>query len=89
MRKDITALQIKPGEGFLKVGTAVQLNLFAVNKSGGTDLVPGTMAAWSSSDSRVGEMNRQGRLTPRGSGAVTITARYADREVAATFTVAE
>jgi hypothetical protein len=88
MRRDITALQIKPGEGVLKVGTAVQLNLFALNKSGGTDLIPGTTATWSSSDNRVGEINRQGRLTPRGPGAVTITASYANQKGVAAFTVA-
>jgi hypothetical protein len=87
VRKDITALQIKPGEGVLKVGTAVQLNLFALNKSGRADLVPGTMATWSSTDSRVGEMNGQGRLTPRGPGSVTVTATYADQKGVAVFTV--
>jgi hypothetical protein len=87
VRKDITALKIEPGEGVLKVGTAVQLNLFALTKSGRADLVPGTMAAWSSTDNRVGEMNSQGRLTPRGPGSVTITASYADKKVAAVFTV--
>jgi hypothetical protein len=88
MRRDITALQIKPSEGVLKVGTAVQLNLFALNKSGGTILVPGMTATWSSSESRVGEINSQGRLTPRAPGAVTITATYADQKGLAAFTVA-
>ena len=89
VRKDITALQIKPGDGVLKVGAAVQLNLFALNKSGHTDLVPGTMAAWSSTDRRVGEVNGQGRLTPRGAGSVTITATYADQKGLALFTVVD
>lgn len=87
MRRDLTALRIKPGEGVLKVGTSLQLNLFGVNKSGATELVPGTMATWSSRDGGVCEVNRQGRLTPRGPGAVTITAAYAGHEAVATFTV--
>ena len=86
MRKDITALELKPGDGVVKVGAAVQLNLFAVNKSGGSDLIPGTMASWSSSDPQIGEVNRQGRLTPRGPGTVTITASYAEKQVSAVFT---
>ena len=89
MRKDITALELKPGDGVVKVGTPVQLNLFGRDKRGGTDLIPGNMAAWSSSDDHVGEVNRQGRLTPRRAGAVTITATYADRTVIATFTVVD
>jgi hypothetical protein len=89
VRKDVTALQIKPGEGVLKVGTAVQLNLFALSKSGRAELVPGTMATWSSTDNRVAEMNGQGRLTPRGRGSVTITARCADKTVEAVFTVTD
>ena len=89
MRNDITALLIEPGDGIVKTGIAVQLKLFARNRRGGTDLIPGTMAAWSSEDNRVGEVNRQGRLTPRGAGQVTITASYADQTVAATFTVVD
>ena len=87
MRRDVTALQMKPGEGVLKVGAAIQLNLFALNKSGRADLVPGTMATWSSTDNRVAEMNGQGRLTPRGPGSVTITASYADKKAVGVFTV--
>ena len=82
-------LEMKPGDGIVKLGAAVQLNLYAKNRSGGVDLIPGTMAAWSSDDDRVGEVNRQGRLTPRGAGLVTITARYADKQVAAVFTVVD
>ncbi len=87
MRKDITGLEIRPGNGTLKVGTPVQLNLFAVNKSGGTDLIPGNMADWTSSSNQIGDVNRQGRLTPRRAGSLTITAAYADRKVAAVFDV--
>jgi hypothetical protein len=89
MRKDITALEMRPGDGVVKVGSAVQLNLFAIDKRGGVDLIPGNMAAWSSSDARVGEVNRQGRLTPRRAGSLTITATYADRNVLAVFTVVD
>jgi hypothetical protein len=89
VRSDITALQMKPGDGVVKVGAAVQLNLFAVDKRGGTDLIPGNMAAWSSSDARVGEVNRQGRLTPRRAGSLTITASYGGKSVLAAFSVVD
>jgi len=87
VRNDITALVMKPGDGAMKMGAPVQLNLFAQNRSGGLDLIPGITAAWSSDDVGVGEVNRQGRLTPRAPGQVTITARYANRSVAAVFTI--
>jgi hypothetical protein len=87
MRRDIVGLSVQPAAGVVKVGEHVQLNLFAENGSGRTDLIPGTMAAWSSSDRRLGEVNAQGRLTPRGAGSVTITATYAEKKVAAVFTV--
>jgi len=89
MRKDITALEMRPGDGVVKVGTAVQLNLFAIDKRGGIDLIPGNMAVWSSSDARVGEVNRQGRLTPRRAGSLTITATYAEKDVLGVFTVVD
>jgi hypothetical protein len=89
VRNDIAGLAIEPDHAVLKNGDAVQLNLFARTKRGGTDLIPGTMAAWSSDDSRVGEVNRQGRLTARGAGLVTITAAYVDRQVTAVFTVVD
>jgi hypothetical protein len=89
MRTDITALEMKPGDGVVKVGAAVQLNLFAADRRGGIDLIPGNMAAWSSSDDRVGEVNRQGRLTPRRVGALTITATYAGKSVLAVFSVVD
>ena len=73
----------------MKVGVAVQLNLFAIKGKGGTDLIPGNMAAWSTSDARVAEVNRQGRLTPRHAGSLTVTATYADRKVQAAFTVVD
>jgi hypothetical protein len=89
VRKDISALEVRPGDGVVRVGAAVQLNLFAVNRTGGVDLVPGNMATWSSGDAHIGEVNRQGRLTPRRPGALTITARYADKQAVATFTVVD
>ena len=73
----------------MKLGGAVQLNLFAHNSSGGVDLIPGNMAAWSSADSHVAEVSRQGRLTARGPGAVTVTASYGDKTVQASFTVVD
>jgi hypothetical protein len=87
VRKDITALEIRPGGGVVNLGKAVQLNLFAYNRSGGADLIPGNMAAWSSTDAGVGEVSRQGRLTPRAVGSVTITASYGDTQALAVFTV--
>jgi hypothetical protein len=87
MRNDITAVQMKPAGGDVKLGAAVQLNLFAVDRRGGVDLIPGNMATWSGSDDRIGEVNRQGRLTPRRAGSLTITASYADQNVRAVFTV--
>jgi hypothetical protein len=84
---DITALEIRPGGGEVKVGAAVQLNLFAARRHGRVDLIPANMATWLSSDGRIGEVNRQGRVTPRRAGSLTITASYADREVQAVFTV--
>ena len=89
MRNDITALELKPAGGVVKVGTAVQLNLFAANKSGRSALIPGNMATWSSSDNQRGEVNHQGRLTPRHVGAVTITAAYAAHQASAVFTVTD
>ena len=85
--KDVTALEMRPGSGALKVGVAVQLNLFALKRNGGTELILASMATWSSSDARVGEVSRQGRVTPRRPGSVTITAAHADKKVVAVFTV--
>ena len=89
MRNDITTLELKPRDGVVKVGGAVQLNLFAVKGSGRMDLIPGAMATWSSGDNRVGEVNRQGRLIARGAGSVTITATYTGQKAHAVFTVEE
>jgi uncharacterized protein YjdB len=89
VRIDIIALELNPGDGVLKVGTAVQLNLFARNRSGRLSLIPGNMAAWSSSDNQVGDVNRQGRLTPRRAGSVTITASTTDHRITAAFTVVD
>jgi hypothetical protein len=89
MPADVVALELQPGDGVVKVGTAVQLNLFARNKSGRLSLIPGTMAAWSSSDNRIGDVNGQGRLTPRHAGPVTITVSHSDRKITAAFTVVD
>ena len=89
MRTDIVGLSMRPREGTLKMGASVQLNLLAETSSGGTDLVPGTMATWSSSDDGIAEVNRQGRLTPRGAGAATITATYAENKATGSFTVVD
>jgi len=89
MRTDIVGLSMMPRDGTLKMGASVQLNLLAETSSGGTDLVPGTMATWSSSDDHVAEVNRQGRLTPRAAGAATITAKYAENKATGVFTVVD
>jgi hypothetical protein len=86
VRRDITTLEIKPAEGALRVGTAVQLNLFAVTAGGGTSLIPANMATWASSNAAVAEVSRQGRLTPRRAGAVAITAQYGGQTARADFT---
>jgi hypothetical protein len=85
--KDVTALEIRPGGGVVNLGKAVQLNLFAHHRRGGADLIPGNVAAWSSTDAGIGEVSRQGRLTPRAAGSVTITASYGDKQALAVFTV--
>lgn len=89
MRTDIVELSMRPRDGTLKMGASVQLNLLAQTGSGGSDLIPGTMATWSSSDDRVAEVNRQGRLTPRAPGAATVTARYAEKSATGVFTVVD
>ena len=89
MRKDIVGLSMKPRDGTLKMGASVQLNLLAQTSNAGTDLIPGTMATWASSDDRVAEVNRQGRLTPRGAGSATITASYAEKQATGVFTVVD
>ncbi len=50
VRRDITALEIKPAGGTLTVGTTIQLNLFSATAGGGTGLIPASMATWSSSN---------------------------------------
>jgi hypothetical protein len=87
VRKDITALRIAPGDGTVKTGRAIQLNLFASTAGGGTDLVPGNMAVWHSSDDAVAEVNRQGRLSPRRPGTLWVTASYAGKTARADFVV--
>ena len=86
MRQDITELQIKPGEGTLVVGSTLQLNLFSLVVGGGTGLVPANMATWTTSNPAVAEVSRQGRLTSRKPGTVSITASYAGKLARADFT---
>jgi hypothetical protein len=87
VRTDIAALQIKPADGEVKQGTALQLNLFAIRADGKTDLVPGNMAAWHSSNDRVAEVNRQGRVSARQPGTVEVTATYAGKTAQVALTV--
>jgi hypothetical protein len=88
VRSDIVSLQIKPDGGEVRTGTAIQLILFAVTRGGGTDLVPGNAATWSSSTDSVAQVNRQGRLNPRRAGTVSVTATYAGKTAQSVFTVA-
>jgi uncharacterized protein YjdB len=93
MRHDVSALRIDasgPGGSrvdVLSVGSSLQLKLFAVTGNGGTDLVMGNVAAWTSSNVKVAEINRQGRLTARSPGTVTITATHAGQTAHATLEV--
>jgi hypothetical protein len=87
VRTDIAALQIKPGDGEVRQGAALQLNLFATNAKGRTELVPGNMATWRSSDDRVAEVNRQGRVSPRQPGTAHVTAAYAGKTAQVALTV--
>jgi hypothetical protein len=88
VRSDLVALQIKPDGGDVRAGTAIQLNLFAVTSGGKTDLIPGNAASWSCAPEGAAEVNRQGRLTPRRPGTVTVTATYAGQTARSVFTVA-
>lgn len=87
MRQDVSALRISPSEGDVPAGSALQLKLFAITGNGGTDLVFGNLAVWASSDVKVAEVNRQGRLTPRGLGPVTVTASFAGQTAIARLQV--
>jgi hypothetical protein len=89
VRGDIVALRIEPSGGDLRKGAPLQLNLFATTRSGGKDLIPGNMAAWSSSNPSAVEVNRQGRVTARGAGSATISARYREQAAQVVFTVVE
>jgi hypothetical protein len=87
VQRDVVALRIEPAEGTLPAGTPVQLKLFSVNAKGGQALIPGNLTAWSGSRDSVADVNRQGRLSPRSPGTVTVTARYGGQTATATFTV--
>jgi len=84
--RNITALEIKHGDATVTIGTAIQLHLFATTDSGGTDLIPASMAVWSSSNDAVAEVSRQGRLNPRRPGTLTITAAFNGKVAQAVFT---
>ena len=74
----------------MPVGTAIQLKLFAAMGTRGkatTELVMGNLAAWSSSNDKVADVNRQGRLTGRGPGSVTVTASYVGQSTQVVFVV--
>jgi hypothetical protein len=89
MRRDIDTLRIKPGDGELPVGASIQLNLFGESAGGVTDLVPANMATWVSSNPALAEVSRQGRLSPRRPGSVTITATAGGKTARAEFTVVD
>jgi hypothetical protein len=74
--RDIVTLRIDPGPTAIVSGHALQLTLYALTAAGRTDLIPAGMAVWSSSDPTIAEVNRQGRLTPRRAGEVTVKAVY-------------
>ena len=65
MPSDIQSLLIQPAAGALTVGTAIQLALTALTRSGRSTLIPGNSATWSSSNQAVAEVTRQGRVQPR------------------------
>jgi uncharacterized protein YjdB len=89
VRNDVVAIEIKPQGGTVTAGAGFQLTLFTRDARGGTGLVPANQATWSASDPRVAEVSRQGRVTPRRAGTVTITAGYAALVAHVVFTVVE
>jgi hypothetical protein len=80
-------LRIEPAEGTFAVGNPVQLSLFGTTIRGGTNLIPASMAQWSSANPAVAELSRQGKLTPRRPGQVTVTASYGGQVAKADFSV--
>jgi hypothetical protein len=83
----IVSLRLDPADGTVTSGHALQLNLFGATRAGNTSLIPANLVRWFSSSQDVAEVNRQGRLTPRRSGRVTITARYGGHVANASFVV--
>ena len=83
MRQDVSALRIEATTASgapldrLTAGAAIQLKLFAVTGNGGSALVMGNLATWHSSNPKIAEVNRLGRLTARAIGQVTISASHA------------
>ena len=87
MGQTIVSLRLDPADGTVTSGDLVQLKLFGATRKGSSSLIPANLAAWSSSSQEVAEINRQGRLTPRRAGRVTITARYGGHLANAIFVV--
>jgi hypothetical protein len=83
----IASLRLDPAEGTFTIGQGVQLKLFGETRRGSTSLIPANLVTWSSSSNEVGEVNRQGQLTPRRAGRVTVTARYGGHLVNAIYLV--
>jgi hypothetical protein len=80
-------LELRPAAGEIPNGVGLQLTLFAVGAQGRSELIPGHRAAWVSSAPAIAEVNRQGRVSPRRPGAVTITATHDGKTAQATLTV--
>jgi hypothetical protein len=83
MRQDVSALRIEATTASgapldrLTAGAAIQLKLFAVTSNGGSALVMGNLATWYSSNPKIAEVARTGRLIARTPGQVSISASHA------------
>lgn len=87
VRTDVVGIEIKPAAGALRVGASAQLNLFARNAAGRTTLVMSSLATWAGSNDKVAEVNRQGRVTGRAAGTMTVRAQHAGHTAEAVFTI--
>jgi uncharacterized protein YjdB len=83
----IVSLRLDPADGTVTMGHGVQLSLFGATRKGSTSLIPANLVHWTSSSQEVAEVSRQGKLTARRSGRVTITARYGGHLANAIFLV--
>ncbi len=88
MSRDVK-LELRPAAGEIPNGVAVQLTLVAVtvDGKGRSELIPGHRATWVSSAPAIAEVNRQGRVSPRRPGVVTITATHDGKTASASLTV--